>query len=89
MATVANKNTPPVHKDIFGREIAVGDAVAFPHANQLYIGTVIKISPKQIRVVPVVGGYRAHEGYLKYANQCVLVDGPQVTMYILKNSGSK
>jgi hypothetical protein len=75
----------PVHKDIFGRPINEGSYVAFPHANTLYIGTVGKCSPKMVRVHPVKG-YRAEQGMLKYAHECVTVEGADVTFYILKHS---
>ena len=75
----------PVHKDIFGREISEGSTVAFPHANSLYIGTVGKCTAKMVRV-HALSGWRSKEGHLKYARELVTVSGPDVTMYILKNS---
>jgi hypothetical protein len=84
MATAKIKAIP-VHKDVFGRVIEEGSYVAFPHSNTLYIGTVGKCSPKMVRVHPVQG-YRAEQGMLKYAHECVTVEGADVTFYILKNS---
>jgi hypothetical protein len=78
---------PTVHKDIFGRVIAEGSYVAFPHSNSLYIGTVGKCTAKMVRVHPVSKSYRSSSGYLKYATELVTVEGKDVTMYILKNSG--
>ena len=75
---------PVVHKDIFGRELNVGSAVAYPQSNTLHVGYVTKLNNKMIRLVPVNSNYRT--GHLKYSHECVLVDGPQVTMYILRNS---
>lgn len=86
MATEKKPKEIPVHKDIFGRVINEGSYVAFPHANTLYIGTVGKCSPKMVRVHPIKG-YRAKDGMLKYAHECVTVEGADVTFYILKNSG--
>jgi len=31
--------------------------------------------------------YRMDIGYLKYTNQCVLIGGPELTMWILKQQG--
>jgi hypothetical protein len=73
------------HKDILGREVKEDDAVAFTHHNTLYIGKVIKVTPKQVRVVPLLTQYRSETGYLKYTNQCVLIGGPDLTMHLLKN----
>lgn len=85
MATEKKVRVIPVHKDIFGRVIEEGSYVAFPANNTLYIGTVGKCSPKMVRVHPVAG-YRAKDGMLKYAHECVTVAGPDVTFYILKHS---
>lgn len=73
------------HKDLLGREVAEGDAVAYTHHNSLYVGKVIKVTPKQVRVVPLLSKYRADTGYLKYTNQCVLIGGPDLTAHLLKN----
>jgi hypothetical protein len=71
-----------VHRDIFGKEILLGTNVVFCQNNSLMIGEIVKINPKMIRVTPV--GNRS--SYLKYPSDTVVVDGPTVTMYILKNS---
>ncbi len=73
------------HKDLLGREVHLDDAVAYTHHNQLYVGKVIKVTPKQVRVVPLLSNYRSDTGYLKYTNQCVLIGGPDLTAHLLKN----
>jgi hypothetical protein len=73
------------HRDLLGREVKEDDAVAFTHHNTLYVGKVIKITPKQVRVVPMLTNYRSDTGYLKYTNQCVLIGGPELTAHLLKN----
>lgn len=73
------------HRDLLGRTVSEGDAVAYTHHNSLYVGKVIKITPKQVRVVPLLSKYRADTGYLKYTNQCVLIGGPDLTAHLLKN----
>ena len=79
------KIQPEEHKDLLGREVKVDDYVAFTHHNSLYVGQVIKVTPKQVRVVPVGHGYWRTEGMLKYTSQCCLVGGPELTYHILKN----
>jgi len=75
----------PVHNDILGRPVSVDDTVAFSNHNSLEIGRIVKITNKQIRVVPLLGRYSADfPGYLKYSSQCVLVGGPDLTMWMLK-----
>ena len=73
------------HKDLLGRAVHEDDAVAFTHHNQLYVGKVIKVTPKQVRVVPLLSKYRSDTGYLKYTNQCVLIGGPDLTAHLLRN----
>jgi hypothetical protein len=73
------------HKDLLGREVKVDDYVGFCHHNSLYVGKIIKITPKQVRVVPLTTNYRQDDGFLKYTNQCVLVGGPELTYMILKH----
>jgi hypothetical protein len=74
-----------LHNDLLGRDVVEGDAVAFTHQNSLMVGKVVKITPKQVRVIPLMStGYRRGSGYLKYTNQCVLIGGPDLTMWILK-----
>ena len=73
------------HRDLLGRIVAVDDAVAFTHQNSLYVGKVIKITPKQVRVVDLLSKYRSEYGYLKYTKQCVLIGGPDLTLHLLKN----
>jgi hypothetical protein len=73
------------HRDLLGREVNEGDAVAYTHHNSLYVGKVIKITPKQVRVIPMLTNYRSDTGYLKYTNQCVLIGGPELTAHLLKN----
>ena len=73
------------HKDLLGREVNVDDYVAFTHHNSLYVGKVIKVTPKQVRVVPIGTNYRQTDGFLKYTSQCCLVGGPELTFHILKN----
>lgn len=73
------------HKDLLGREVNEGDAVAYTHHNSLYVGKVIKVTPKQVRVVPLLSNYRSDTGYLKYTSQCVLIGGPDLTAHLLKN----
>ena len=80
-----SKTIPEDHKDLLGRTVAEGDAVAYTHHNSLYVGKVIKITPKQVRVVDMLSKYRDDTGYLKYTCQCVLIGGPDLTMHLLKN----
>lgn len=78
----------PEHKDRIGRPIAVGNIVAFPSHNSLSVGTVTKLNPKMIKVKRLRGAskYDTHEQN-KYPADTVILDGPDLTMYLLKFSG--
>lgn len=77
------------HKDYLGRELAVGDCVVFSSRNLFQLGRIVKFGQKQIRIVGydyARRNWRTNEvkGDLKYPNQCLKVDGEEVTMYLLK-----
>ena len=71
------------HRDRLGRLIKIGDCVAFPEHNFLSIGKVLKLNPKMVKVKPL--GKRSNTKN-KYPEDCVLLDGPEVVMYLIKNS---
>ena len=74
-----------LHNDLLGRDVVEGDAVAFTHQNSLMVGKVVKITPKQVRVISLMSTeYRRSSGSLKYTNQCVVIGGPDLTKWILK-----
>jgi hypothetical protein len=70
------------HCDKLGRPLAVGDCIAFPDHNELVIGTINKLNPKMVRV----GRLHSATRYNKYSHDMVKLEGPDVTMYLLKNS---
>jgi hypothetical protein len=77
----------PEHRDALGRALKMGDCVAYPQSNSLVIGVIRKINPKMIGVTRVgKKGWGSEKN--KYPVDCVLLDGPEVTMYLIKNVGS-
>lgn len=77
----------PEHRDKLGRLLAVGDAVCYPYHNSLELGTVKKLNPKMITVWEVGSHSKWYSGAKKYPSDLIKVDGPEVSMYLLKNSG--
>jgi len=75
----------PEHRDKLGRLLNVGDCVAYPASNSLVIGIVKKLNPKMVGVEQLGNTWRGPN--VKYSNDLVLLDGPEVTMYLIKNSG--
>lgn len=77
------------HNDKIGRPLKVGDPVAYPHHNSLKIGSIVTVNEKMCRVKPFGNAgldWRGNEvkGNLKYPNDLVLIDGQDITMYLLK-----
>jgi hypothetical protein len=77
-----------VHKDKLGRVLAIGDAVCYPDRNSLELGTVKKLNAKMITVWEVgYGNSSWYTGSRKYPRDLIKVEGPEVTIYLLKKSG--
>ena len=76
------------HRDKLGRLLKKGDCVAVPQQNKLMIGIITKLNNKMIRIEKI-GAKRRWEpiGVNKYAVDSIKLEGPDVTMYILKESG--
>jgi hypothetical protein len=76
----------PIHLDKLGRWIEVGSCVAVAHHNSLEVATVVKLSPKTVKIK--IANTATHSWYSgvhnKYGDQMVVIDGPEVTMYLLK-----
>lgn len=73
------------HKDKLGRVLKVGDCIAYPNGNSLEIGTIKKLTPKMLIVVKV--GFKGRwesDGHRKYPYDAVLLEGADVTLYLLK-----
>lgn len=68
----------PEHKDILGRIIKIGDHVAYPDSNRLQLGKIDKLNPKMVRV------QRGNWEFNKYPSDVVVLDGPDLVMYLLK-----
>jgi hypothetical protein len=77
----------PKHPDKLGRELNMGDCVVYPQSNSMMIGTVIKFTPKMITVKTInSGGWLGYETR-KYSSDVIKIEGPEVTMYLIKNAG--
>lgn len=72
------------HHDKLGRPLTEGACVAFSVHNTLVIGTVKKLHFKQLTVMPFGKNKRGH---YKYPSDTVVVDGPDISIFLLKNSG--
>lgn len=75
-----------IHKDRLGRELNVGDCVAYPAGNTLVIGVIKKINPKMVGVSALGKARTWGSAKNKYPMDCVKLDGPEVTMYLLRGN---
>lgn len=72
------------HKDILGNTITPESKLAVAHKNQLRVCSIMKMSPKMLRVKPLSSKPYNGDGYLVYPLQTVVVDGPDALAYMLK-----
>ena len=71
------------HRDIFGRQLQLGDCVVAPYyGKDLGVFRIVKITPKMVKIQRI--GSRGCSS--AYPHHTVRVEGPEVTMYLLKNS---
>lgn len=90
MGTTKTVKAPIEHKDKLGRILKVGDAVCYPSHNSLELGTVKKLHPKMVKVWEAgVRHSTYYTGANKYPNDLVIVEGAEVTMYLLKMNTQK
>jgi len=71
----------PEHTDILGRPLAVGQCVAYAAGNSLYVATIVKLNPKMVRVKQA--GTKYNVGHNKYPKDLVVLEGADVTFYLL------
>lgn len=88
MTVTTEENKVEVRKDIVGRELAIGDVVAFnpPKYKGIILGKVVKFTTKGIRVQFKRGHHELTDTAIS-SNDVIKVDSPEAIMYILKKGG--
>ena len=76
---------PIEHKDIIGQDLHLGSYVSIARHNSMTVCSIVKITPKKLRVVPIKG--YPSEGWLIYPQDVILLSGPDALVYILKYKG--
>ena len=71
-----------LHRDLLDREFKVGQYVAVAD-RELYIARVTRFTSKMVEVEKINSKYRSKR--LKYASDMVILDGPDVFMWVLAN----
>jgi hypothetical protein len=77
-----------VRKDFLKRELALEDFVVFPgpYNGGMKLGQVVKFTPQNVRVRWTRKDYRGDvitTETLRASTECVKVDGPDLTFYLL------
>ena len=81
------KSDPIEHRDRLGKLIKVGDFIAAADNNRLSVGIVNKINPKMIQYKTVSKEKFWHGRRVnKYPDDTVVIEGPEVSIYLLKNT---
>ena len=80
--------TEKIYKDFLKRQLELEDFVVFPapRGGSMKLGKIIKFTPQQVRVEWTYKSYNGSIGTAdasRYADQCVRVEGPDLTMYLL------
>lgn len=80
-----------IYKDFLNRELSLGDYVVFPapRGAGMKLGKVIKFTPLQIRVEWTYKSYRGEvetDSAVRVSTECVRVEGPDLTMYLLSGN---
>lgn len=75
--------------DVIGRELAIGDFVAYQVQGYrgLEVGKIVAFTPKQVRIKG--RSVWNTKGYLQYPCDVVKLDGPDFMMFILKQENFK
>lgn len=76
-----------IHKDRLGKVIKIGDFVAAANSSRLEVGTVSKLNPKMVQFRCISDNRWWHGRKInKYPDDMVIVEGPEVTIFLLKHS---
>ena len=84
----------PIYKDFLKRELALEDFVVFPgpYNGGLKLGQIIKFTPQNIKLRWSMKSYRGDtiiKDTLRPASQCVRVEGPDLTFFLLSRENQQ
>ncbi len=68
--------------DFFSKPLAEGDYVVFSTKSlSITVGVIIKINPRTIKVLDI----KSKAEYLLKSNDVLKIDGPDLTLYLMRN----
>jgi len=77
-----------IKRDLLGKELKIGQFVAFTQGNHLYVGRVKNIAKIMIRVERIKTVRYMSEEVNKYPEDVVILEEQDMTWWLLKNVGS-
>jgi len=72
------------HKDLLGRKVEVGDFVAFSQSNTIYVGRIVKLNSKMLRLQHIRQCRWLADEVNKYSKDCVLLPSRDMDFYLLR-----
>ena len=80
-----------IMKDFLGKELKIGDPVAMvvPSYRDIAVGVITKATAKKLSINYYNEYYKSTVKAYKYPDQLIKVDGPELSMYLLKVNLSK
>lgn len=75
--------------DLLGRELKVGQFVAFCQSNTLYVGRIKKVAKIMVRVERLKTIRYMSEEINKYPEDCCIISEKEMTWWLIKNVGPK
>jgi len=77
---------PIQHRDQFGRDVAIGDTVAYCQSNCLHVGTIKKLTAKRVHITRL-GNWNWTSQQLP--ETFIKLDDPAVTTWLLRGAKNK
>ena len=89
MTTTRTKKEPIEHRDLLNKKIAVGDIVAFAESGSQYVGKIVKLTPKRVKIDRITTRTAFRYGnylYQRPPGDVVIIEGAHVSVYIMAHS---
>ena len=88
MTTTRTKKEPIEHRDLLNKKIAVGDIVAFAESGSQYVGKIVKLTPKRVKIDRITSRTYSYHNYLyqRPPGDVVIIEGAHVSVYIMAHS---
>lgn len=83
---MAKAKPAPVHKDLFGHELALGMPVVYAQYNTLTVGNIIKINAKTVRVKKYATEGKWQPESQQYPQDLIMINSADITVWLMKGA---